>query len=88
MPVGTILGGRPFAEDRLLAVAAAYQAVTDFHLRRPADPVADGPVPTPLDAPGPRAARTRGGTSGTSAAASARPGARSAARGRGGRLMQ
>jgi Asp-tRNA(Asn)/Glu-tRNA(Gln) amidotransferase A subunit family amidase len=38
VPVGTILGAGPYAEDRLLAVAGAYQAVTDFHLRRPADP--------------------------------------------------
>ena len=34
-----ILGGRPYEEDRLLEVAAAYQAVTDWHPRRPADPV-------------------------------------------------
>lgn len=38
LPVGTILGGQPYAEDRLLAVAAAYQAVTDWHHQRPADP--------------------------------------------------
>ena len=40
LPVGTILGGRPYAEDRLLAVAAAYQALTDWHWRRPPDPAA------------------------------------------------
>jgi hypothetical protein len=28
----------PFGEERLFAVAAAYQAVTDFHLERPPDP--------------------------------------------------
>ncbi|MGW1339582.1 amidase family protein [Kribbella sp. NPDC002412] len=39
VPIGTILGGKPFGEDRLLAVAAAYQAETDWHHRRPADPV-------------------------------------------------
>jgi hypothetical protein len=39
LPIGTILGGKPFGEDRLLAVAAAYQAVTEWHRRRPADPV-------------------------------------------------
>lgn len=39
VPVGAILGGLPFAEDRLLSLVAAYQAVTDFHLQRPADPV-------------------------------------------------
>ena len=44
LPVGTILGSGPYAEDRLLAVAAAYQAVTDDHLRRPADPVAAAPA--------------------------------------------
>ncbi|NEA30086.1 amidase [Streptomyces sp. SID13031] len=38
IPIGTILGGKPFGEDRLLAVAAAYQAVTDWHQRRPVDP--------------------------------------------------
>ena len=38
MPIGTILGGLPYGEDRLLSVAAAYQAVTDWHPRRPADP--------------------------------------------------
>ncbi|REF01163.1 aspartyl-tRNA(Asn)/glutamyl-tRNA(Gln) amidotransferase subunit A [Thermomonospora umbrina] len=38
VPVGTILGGGPYEEDRLLEVAAAYQAVTDWHWRRPADP--------------------------------------------------
>ena len=37
-PVGVILGGQPYEEDRLLQVAAAHQAVSDFHLRRPADP--------------------------------------------------
>lgn len=38
VPVGTILGGRPYEEDRLLAVGAAYQALTDWHVRRPANP--------------------------------------------------
>ncbi|MEV6168784.1 amidase [Streptomyces sp. NPDC051954] len=38
VPVGAILGGQPYEEDRLLEVAAAYQAVTDWHTRRPADP--------------------------------------------------
>ncbi|MEV6801744.1 amidase [Micromonospora rifamycinica] len=40
LPIGTILGGLPYGEDRLLSVVAAYQAVTDWHLRRPADPPA------------------------------------------------
>jgi aspartyl-tRNA(Asn)/glutamyl-tRNA(Gln) amidotransferase subunit A len=38
VPVGTIIGGGPYEEDRLLEVAAAYQAVTDWHHQRPADP--------------------------------------------------
>jgi hypothetical protein len=38
LPAGAILGGQPFAEDRLLSIAAAYQAVTGWHHRRPADP--------------------------------------------------
>ncbi|MEV4539365.1 amidase [Asanoa sp. NPDC049518] len=40
VPIGTILGGLPYAEDRLFSVVAAYQAVTDWHTRRPADPPA------------------------------------------------
>ncbi|HEX2314433.1 MAG TPA: amidase [Thermomonospora sp.] len=42
VPVGTILGGGPYEEDRLLEVVAAYQAVTDWHRRRPADPAKAG----------------------------------------------
>ena len=38
VPRGVVLGGAPFGEQRLLSVVAAYQAVTDFHLRRPPDP--------------------------------------------------
>lgn len=53
LPIGTILGGLPFAEDRLLSVAAAYQARTDWHRRRPADPAtsarADAPRLTALE---------------------------------------
>jgi hypothetical protein len=33
-----VLGGPPFAEQRILSVIAAYQALTDFHRRRPPDP--------------------------------------------------
>jgi aspartyl-tRNA(Asn)/glutamyl-tRNA(Gln) amidotransferase subunit A len=40
VPVGTILGGGPYEEDRLLEVAAAYQAVTDWHWQRPPNPPA------------------------------------------------
>lgn len=38
LPVGAIIGGQPYEEERLLEVGAAYQAVTDWHLRRPTDP--------------------------------------------------
>jgi hypothetical protein len=38
VPIGTILGGEPYAEDRLLSVVAAYQTVTDWHWRRPPNP--------------------------------------------------
>ncbi|MFY1699938.1 MULTISPECIES: amidase [unclassified Solwaraspora] len=44
VPIGTILGGLPYAEDRLLSVAAAYQAVTDWHWRRPPEPPASAPA--------------------------------------------
>jgi Asp-tRNA(Asn)/Glu-tRNA(Gln) amidotransferase A subunit family amidase len=51
VPVGTILGGLPFAEDRLLSLVAAYQSVTDWHRRRPAE-VATA-VGTPGESPAP-----------------------------------
>jgi Asp-tRNA(Asn)/Glu-tRNA(Gln) amidotransferase A subunit family amidase len=51
LPIGTILGGKPFGEDRLLSVAAAYQAVTDWHHRRPADPTAARAALRPAEAP-------------------------------------
>lgn len=38
LPVGGMLGGMPWAEDRLLSLAGAYQAVTDWHRRRPPEP--------------------------------------------------
>jgi aspartyl-tRNA(Asn)/glutamyl-tRNA(Gln) amidotransferase subunit A len=37
-PTGAVLGGQPYAEDRLLSVVAAYQSVTEWHRARPADP--------------------------------------------------
>ncbi|RKR87117.1 aspartyl-tRNA(Asn)/glutamyl-tRNA(Gln) amidotransferase subunit A [Micromonospora pisi] len=40
VPIGTILGGLPYGEDRLLSIVAAYQAVTDWHWRRPPNPPA------------------------------------------------
>jgi len=38
VPRGATLGAPPFGEERLLAVVAAYQAVTGHHLKRPSDP--------------------------------------------------
>jgi Asp-tRNA(Asn)/Glu-tRNA(Gln) amidotransferase A subunit family amidase len=43
VPLGAILGGLPYQEDRLLSVVAAYQAVTEWHLRRPPEPVPQPP---------------------------------------------
>jgi Asp-tRNA(Asn)/Glu-tRNA(Gln) amidotransferase A subunit family amidase len=40
VPRGAVLGGPPFAEERILSVIAAYQALTDWHRRRPPDPTA------------------------------------------------
>lgn len=37
-PIGAKFGAQPYAEHHLLAVIAAYQRATDWHLRRPADP--------------------------------------------------
>ncbi len=42
-PLGGMFGAEPYAEDHLLAVIAAYQRVTDWHRRRPADPDRLGP---------------------------------------------
>jgi aspartyl-tRNA(Asn)/glutamyl-tRNA(Gln) amidotransferase subunit A len=39
LPIGTIFAGLPYSEDRLLSLVGAFQAVTDFHLQRPPDPV-------------------------------------------------
>lgn len=39
VPRGAVLGAPPFGEERLFAVAAAWQAVTDHHRVRPEDPV-------------------------------------------------
>lgn len=39
IPRGAVMAAPPFGEERLLAVASAYQAVTGFHRVRPADPV-------------------------------------------------
>lgn len=41
VPVGAMLGGQPFAEDRLLSLVGAYQAVTDWHRRRAPESVVE-----------------------------------------------
>jgi len=51
LPVGALLGGQPYAEDRLCAVVAAYQAVTGHHLQRPPDPAASGALARTLRKP-------------------------------------
>ena len=38
VPRGVVMAAPPFGEERLFAVAAAWQAVTDFHQVRPPDP--------------------------------------------------
>lgn len=38
LPVAGMFGGLPYGEERLLSLVAAYQAVTGWHRRRPADP--------------------------------------------------
>ncbi len=42
LPIGLLLSGRAFDEQLLLRVGAAFQGATDWHLRRPPDPVANG----------------------------------------------
>ncbi len=34
-PVGTTIFGDPFADDKILSVAHAYQAATDWHTQHP-----------------------------------------------------
>lgn len=41
LPMGAIVGGQPWAEDRLLSLVGGYQAATDWHRRRPAGPAED-----------------------------------------------
>jgi Asp-tRNA(Asn)/Glu-tRNA(Gln) amidotransferase A subunit family amidase len=45
VPRGAILGGSPFGEERILSVICAYQALTDWHTRRPPDPTIAAPPP-------------------------------------------
>jgi hypothetical protein len=44
LPLSGMLGGLPFGEERLLSLVAAYQAETEWHRRRPADPSGEGEV--------------------------------------------
>lgn len=41
-PLPALIGGMPWGEERLLNLAATYQAVTDWHRQRPAEPDAFG----------------------------------------------
>ena len=34
-PVGMIIIGDPFADDKMLSIAHAYQSATDWHTRHP-----------------------------------------------------
>lgn len=45
LPVGALFGGMPFAEDRLLSLAAAWQSVTEWHRMRPSGLEATGTRP-------------------------------------------
>ncbi|MYA34584.1 MAG: amidase [Gemmatimonadales bacterium] len=56
-PIGGMFGAEPYAEHHLLAVIAAYQRATDWHLRRPADP----DDLRPAEGDGPRGGSGRGG---------------------------
>jgi Asp-tRNA(Asn)/Glu-tRNA(Gln) amidotransferase A subunit family amidase len=44
LPIAGMLGGLPYGEERLLGAVGAYQAVTDWHRRRPPDPDMSGGV--------------------------------------------
>ena len=38
LPIATTLGGPSFGEEKILSVIAAFQAATNYHLRRPPNP--------------------------------------------------
>lgn len=38
LPISTTLGGPSFGEEKILSVIAAFQAATNYHLRRPPNP--------------------------------------------------
>jgi Asp-tRNA(Asn)/Glu-tRNA(Gln) amidotransferase A subunit family amidase len=46
LPIGALFGAPPFGEERLLSLAGGYQAVTDWHRRRPQHPERLRPVET------------------------------------------
>jgi hypothetical protein len=39
LPITATVGGPSFGEENMLSLIAAFQAVTDFHLKRPPDPI-------------------------------------------------
>jgi aspartyl-tRNA(Asn)/glutamyl-tRNA(Gln) amidotransferase subunit A len=41
LPIGMQMLGRDWEEDRLISIAAAYQAITDYHLRHPPSVASD-----------------------------------------------
>ncbi len=53
LPVAGMFGGMPYGEERLLSLVAAYQAVTEWHTRKPADPVVEGEGGPERDVHGP-----------------------------------
>ncbi|NJD18660.1 MAG: amidase [Gemmatimonadetes bacterium] len=57
LPIAALVGGLTFGEERLHAQAAAYQAETDWHRRKPADPASGS-------RPGPAPDGTHGGPAG------------------------
>ncbi|MFC5750602.1 amidase [Actinomadura rugatobispora] len=44
VPIGALVGGLPYGEQRLLGLAATYQASTSWHTRRPPEPSAARPL--------------------------------------------
>jgi aspartyl-tRNA(Asn)/glutamyl-tRNA(Gln) amidotransferase subunit A len=38
LPIGIQLIGRPFGDERLIALGRAFQAATDYHRRIPSNP--------------------------------------------------
>lgn len=57
LPVAGMFGGLPFGEERLLSLAAAWQATTEWHRRRPPEVVAPAARPGAREARGSRPPR-------------------------------